>query len=465
MVSLVGRCTVLLAGLWAGVAQGQWSLPVDDRPPDTRETLPAPEDFLRLPEVPPPPPRSTPEAAPEVASPAPEEVIHRATSPDPDRPRSLTGLHGHETRKAWEDSWVVTADLLNNAAGGRATGFTGVALLEFLGSLDGEALGLWPGGMVGIHLAYVAGDSPSAKVGDFAGVSGIDAGGANGLFVWDAWLQQRLPWWGTRLRLGILDFNNDFYVADYANLFLNGGFGMGTEVSGDGSVHTYPATGPALALSVEPGPLYLQGGLWKGRPNAEGVLRNGDGGLFSVWELGLRRGASGAAGYYKLALGGWRQSNPLEHWAGEDWRAAGRAAPAFAAAPRDGNGGLYTVGEVALGGRLGLFAKLGWADAERSRYGFSSAVGVNLQGALPGRAMDVLGVGFLHSQHSADFLDYAQRQGSLYFRYEQVLELTYSARLGRHLLLQPDFQYVLQPGMDPAIGNALVFGLRLQALW
>jgi porin len=48
-------------------------------------------------------------------------------------------------------------------------------------------------------------------------------------------------------------------------------------------------------------------------------------------------------------------------------------------------------------------------------------------------------------------------------RAETVLELTSRARLLPAVSLQPDLQYVIHPGTDPLLENALVFTLRVEA--
>ena len=46
--------------------------------------------------------------------------------------------------------------------------------------------------------------------------------------------------------------------------------------------------------------------------------------------------------------------------------------------------------------------------------------------------------------------------------HEINLELTYFANITSHLSIQPDIQYVINPGLDGSLDNALVFGIRLQ---
>ena len=48
---------------------------------------------------------------------------------------------------------------------------------------------------------------------------------------------------------------------------------------------------------------------------------------------------------------------------------------------------------------------------------------------------------------------------------ETNLELTYRAPVTDWLTLQPDIQYVINPGVDPELDNALVFLLRFELTW
>ena len=46
---------------------------------------------------------------------------------------------------------------------------------------------------------------------------------------------------------------------------------------------------------------------------------------------------------------------------------------------------------------------------------------------------------------------------------EYALEATWRIPLGEHFALQPDLQYVIHPGTDPTLDDALVFILRVEA--
>jgi porin len=45
-----------------------------------------------------------------------------------------------------------------------------------------------------------------------------------------------------------------------------------------------------------------------------------------------------------------------------------------------------------------------------------------------------------------------------------VVELTYRAELGGLMVLQPDIQWIRDPGMDPAVDDAFLLGLRAHVL-
>jgi porin len=47
-------------------------------------------------------------------------------------------------------------------------------------------------------------------------------------------------------------------------------------------------------------------------------------------------------------------------------------------------------------------------------------------------------------------------------RSETVLELTYRTQIGRFLAVQPNLQWVVNPGINPDLVDALVLGLRSQ---
>ena len=64
--------------------------------------------------------------------------------------------------------------------------------------------------------------------------------------------------------------------------------------------------------------------------------------------------------------------------------------------------------------------------------------------------------------NSSPFREAMQQAGSIFDHSEVALELTYRAPITPWLAIQPDVQYIINPGTDPSIGNALVVGARLE---
>jgi len=83
--------------------------------------------------------------------------------------------------------------------------------------------------------------------------------------------------------------------------------------------------------------------------------------------------------------------------------------------------------------------------------------GLILDGLNPIRTEDTLGIA-VATAVSADDLGIRSAE-----YHETSIELTYSAQLTPWLRLQPGVQYIFNPGFDPRLEDALVFGLRVEA--
>ena len=154
----------------------------------------------------------------------------------------------------------------------------------------------------------------------------------------------------------------------------------------------------------------------------------------------------------KVAIGAWAYTERFQAWtpdqpAGRSW-------------------GLYVLGEQLLhlnrdgAGGLSGFARVGTASDAVNQLDLFLGGGLTYRGALPGRPDDVAGLGMAHARNGSPFRRAQREAGFPRKGAETVLELTYRAQLGRFFVVQPDLQWVVNPGMDPGVANALVFGLR-----
>ncbi len=102
---------------------------------------------------------------------------------------------------------------------------------------------------------------------------------------------------------------------------------------------------------------------------------------------------------------------------------------------------------------LDLFAQYGWAPKDRFEIEDYIGAGLRWQGAIPGRNDDVLGLGAF-TVFFSDRVDFREHT-------ETAVEVYYKAQVTAWLAVQPDLQYIANPGGDTA-GNALVLGGRME---
>jgi len=300
-----------------------------------------------------------------------------------------------------------------------------------------------------VYGLYNNGGSISQDVGDSQAVSNIETG-VSAARLYEAWLQTPIGRVGS-LRLGLYDVNSEFDVLDSASLFIHSAHGIGTDIgqTGRNGPSIFPVTGLAARFEWD------FEGAWLGRvavvdgvpgdpddPGAMDVsIGGGDGALVLAelqWQEGRRRALLGSWGYSTS------YPETSEQGSADSWS----------------NSGIYARMESPLGGADSprtYFLRGGYAD---SRFGsFSEFLGGGVEWRNPfGHSdRDVLGLAMAWAEGS----DGSGASGMRPQR-EVVFELTYRTRLNDWLVVQPDVQYIVNPGLRPGVDNALAIGLRLE---
>ncbi len=338
-----------------------------------------------------------------------------------------------------------------------------------------------------LHVQSNRGSSVSERVGDFQGLSNIEAPSEWRLY--EAWIEHNLLPGRLSVLAGVYDLNAEFDVIRVAGDFLNSSFGFGPDFSATGlnGPSTFPLTTLGVRLKARPYPSFFTAlAVLDGSPGdpfdpdrSRFALGNGEGALVA-WEIGYNQGARGVAveddgmppraregirrigrgrevqrARMKLALGGWTYTRDFEAWELEE--------------SAQKSWGFYVLGERRLyeesggAGSLWAFFRAGTADAEVNRLSAYLGGGFVYTGLIPGRDEDSAGVGLAHAQNGSPFLNAQPAEGGRFERAETVLEAIYLLQLGEFIQLQPNLQWIANPGMDPAIDNALVVGLRARA--
>jgi len=78
-------------------------------------------------------------------------------------------------------------------------------------------------------------------------------------------------------------------------------------------------------------------------------------------------------------------------------------------------------------------------------------------GWVPTRPDSEIGVGFTQAHNGDTYLDSVAGVAN---DNEYGFELYYRDTLGRGITVQPDFQYIINPGTDTVTDNVTIFGIR-----
>ncbi len=385
------------------------------------------------------------------------------------------------TGKAIMQSLLLTADYFSLASGGDPSNDinSGSALLvEYVMRLNSAGFGLWRDGILHTQLMFyfAAANSPSGIVGDFNGLSSIDYGNDNATKLLQLWYEQEFLYSKSAILFGLHNIDTEFYRTEYGRLFINNSFRMGMALRSVAKPSSYPNTSLGLryksALSADS---YILAGVYDGRPetgNDPSELRiNKREGSFNIIEMGIVQSVPRSRAYFKLALGAWYLYQKINEFAGlaENFDIVGERGQF----DEPGIGGLYFLGERALGDSLGLFAMAGQTESGISRVDRFVAMGLNFSGLIPGRSKDIFGLGISHSRQSDAFIqanegvdfDGNRIADDCCFVVETTFEITYKATLSNWLIIQPNLQFIHQPAMSSLLGNTYVVGLRLRSLF
>ena len=388
-----------------------------------------------------------------------------------------------------------TSEVFGNPTGGRAQGaiYDGLTQLS-LGVDLGKAIGL-DGGIFNVSALQVHGRGLSTNnIDNLNTVSGIEADRSTWLY--ELWYQQAFLGGKVDVRVGQMSADQEFMLTQYGGLFLNSSFGWTALPSVDlpSGGPNYPLAAPGVRLRVQPTDA-IAGllGVFNGSPAG---LRTGDpqlldpsgtnfdlnSGVFVIGEAqyAINQGdnAKGLPGTYKF--GAWYNSNAFSNqfFTNAPINAAGPFAHPPGALRNDWS--VYVVADQLVyrlpgvkDGGVGVFLEAMGAPGDRNQVNVVVDGGITYKGAF-GRQDDTMGLGVQWTRISdtarAGDAAFAAFSGGFYpvRTSETVLELSYQAQLAPWWSVQPDFQYVFNPGggiLDPnqpakRVGDAAVFGLR-----
>lgn len=327
-------------------------------------------------------------------------------------------------------------------------------------TLNTEKLMNWQGGTFQFTFLRTDGGRPNQDAGSLQGVSSIEAPVTAKLF--EAWYDQKFASGSASLRFGLYDLSTEFDAMETSKMFSNPSFGTSPDFSQSGvnGPSVFPATSLALRTRYQlAGNIYAQAAILDGVPGKPGsphgtyVRLDPEDGWLLAAETGYQatREKNSKERYIKLGLGGWRYTEPLTVDI-----LGNPISPTYSQ-------GFYLISEAHIyreteGGHRGLywFLHYGYAEQKLHRIGHYTGGALIYTGLFPGRDEDQLGLGVANATNGNYYLSANPGIES----HETIWELAYRARITAWLMLQPDIQYIENPGTNPGVSNAVVASLR-----
>ncbi len=419
----------------------------------------------------------------------------------------MAGLRPFLSRYGITLSIAETSEVLGNVTGGVRSGFEYDGLTQAVLQMDTErAFGLH-GGTLNVSGLQIHGRDLSAENLDtLQTASGIEADRATRL--WELWYQQKfLKDDRLDVRIGQESLDQEFMVSQNALLFVNTMFGWPMLPSADlpGGGPAYPLSALGIRFRWRPtDSVTLLAGVFNGTPvadqngdpqsiNASGMSFPLHGGVLAIGELQYAypavgsmvysSGAQPLSGVYKLGF--WYDT---EDFADQEVDNAGQplASPNSTGNPRNHHGdyAIYAVVDQMVWSdpndedadrTVNFFARaMGAPEEDRNLIDISVNSGFTFHEPIPHRGDDTLGIGMGYAKVSDSAADSDRNTAFFTGSYypvrgsEEFVELTYQYQLTPWCQLQPDFQYVFDPGagiLNPNSGHRLkneaVLGLRM----
>jgi porin len=408
-----------------------------------------------------------------------------------------------------------TSEVLGNVAGGVHRGAAYDGLTQAILQLDTQRGFGWYGGLVNVSALQIHGRNLSSdNLQSLQTSSGIEADRSTRL--WEAWFDQKmLPEDRLDIKIGQQSVDQEFIFSPNGAYFLNTMFGWPLVPSVDlpGGGPAYPLSDLGVRLRYRPvNPLTILAGVFNGNPSpvndgdpqrkdASGTSFPLNGGVLAVLELQYTYPALGAMEYpgegpplgHTYRLGIWYDTESFsDQRIGTDGLSLASFASNGMPLQHRGDYSIYAVADQMVWRKasdpnrsVSVFGRvMGTPEGDRNLVDFSANGGVVLHEPVTNRPDDTLalgmGYGHLSSQVSAydrDVAYFAHQADPNAFApvrtSETFVELTYQYQVHPWWQLQPDIQYVINPGggiVDPDdptrhVGNEFVLGLRTNILF
>ncbi len=350
-------------------------------------------------------------------------------------------------------SFLLILDGAKNFHGGSESGGDEFrSAFDAIATFDFDKLFGWKGGVLVADMQFLRGDPVNDVVGSLGGVNALDAEPRTQLA--QIYFEQSFADGLFKVRLGKFDANYDFAFPAISGPFITTAAPWGPTLLG---MPTYPDPSFGAAFYVEPESWYLRAAIMDGAAlegvktgnRGPGTLFGGPADLYYVAEGGPKWELDGGlAG--KLAIGAWYHDGSFARFDG---------------GTESGEFGPYLMVEQRLSREnpadkddeqgFNGFLRFGHASNEVAAANNHVLLGVTYTGAIDGRDADIVGF-------AASWVDVTDDPFSGFDRSSEVtFEAFYKIQIAPWCSLQPDLQYVVNPGGVSGVDDAWLASLRL----
>ena len=328
-------------------------------------------------------------------------------------------------------------DLVSNFDGGLKTGTSYLGMATIEAGFSTENADWWKGGEAFAKIANTHGGEPTADlVGDFQGVSNIEAG--NMTWLYELWYKQNIG--PVSITAGLQDLNVNFAASEYGALFTNSSFGVHSSIADNIPAPIFPLTALGLNMEWQISDKYLlKAAIFDGTPdefennpfNINWKLCKTDGFLV-VSEFQIDKSIiKNKNGCYKLGIY-FHEHSDINVGV-------------------EKNKGFYFVGDQQITDKLSAFSQIGLSPKNINVHNHFYGIGVNYNGLIKKRPNDQCGIAVAHAGFDEN------TTGN-----ETAIEMTYKFHLLPNIYIRPDIQYIINPaGTATKLDNALVGFVRL----
>lgn len=332
-------------------------------------------------------------------------------------------------------------------------------------SFDMERLANVSGGSAYLWIVDTAGDNPADVIGSIHAPSNIAAASAVRLL--EAWYEQSASDDRLGVLVGFYAVDSEFDFKATADIFINGSFGTGLELSESGlnGPSIFPVTSFGTRVrydfseNVKARLAVLDGVPGEpDDPTATAVFDFSQSqGIFAIGELDWVNTPGDP--FRRIGLGAWHYTTTFDDVLDTQ--------PDGEPVQRKGSSGFYGFVESMLveeegnpGQGLAGLVRVGVADQNVQQVAAYYGAGLVYRGLFPGRDEDSIGFGFSTAVNGDKFKQAQAQAGEPVTDSETEWVMVYAAKVNRWLRLQPVMQYIVHPGTNPKSNNAFLLGLR-----